>query len=339
MDKRLKKELDKHNYEQYKKEWRGFCSDHREIPLYFKDWFWDANCEEWHVIVCKKDGYIIGAFPFCYSIRKGLFFIENPWQVPRGGIWLNIEKALSIEKKQRFFSEITNDILLKLPRYDYLNIRMDTVFDNWSTFYWQGFDSTPQYTYTISDRDLSELKSTFSKKRRQRINTASKKYEVKVNSISVDEYWEFFQKTYDEKGEKISFTKEMFEKLVYSLQEHRSIQIRSAHEGEKISAVQIVFMDSDRMYYHFCTQLQDTMDAQSLLVFDALQYAMNTGRKFDFEGSMIKGPAQFAFSFYPDTEIVYHIYGRSDKYIMMDSFRKLSNLVKAGLKKRLYSKK
>ena len=177
------------------------------------------------------------------------------------------------------------------------------------------------------------MKSTFSKKRRQRINTASKKYEIRLNAISINEYWDFFQTTYNEKGEEISFSKEMFERLISNLQEHKAIQIRSAHEGDKIVAVQIVFMDSTRIYYHFCSQLQDSMDAQSLLVFDALQYAMDTGKKFDFEGSMIKGPAEFAFSFYPDTEVVYHVYDRSDRYIMLDSVRNIFNLIKKGTRK------
>lgn len=325
LDKRIERELSKNDFQQQKEEWRRYCALHAMVPLYFLDWYWDANCndpKEWQVIIYKKDDNIVGAFPFCYSIRKGLFFIENPWQVARGGIWIEIEDSMSMEKKQRIFSEVVNYIVSKLPRYDFLNIRMDTFFDNWSAFYWNGFEAVPQYTYTICNRGSADLKSTFSKKRRQRINTALKKYEVKINSITVDEYWEFFKKTYDAKRENISFSKEMFKKLIAALSEHKAVQIRSAYDMERIVAVQVVFVDSNRIYYHFCTQLQDTMDAQSLLVYDAMQYAMNTGRTFDFEGSMIKGAAEFALSFNPKSEIIYHIYKKSNKYLFLDTVRK-----------------
>lgn len=339
MDKRIERELSKDNFIQQKKEWRDFCANHATIPLYFLDWYWDANCktpEDWQVIICKRDDSIIGAFPFCYSIRKGLFFIENPWQVARGGVWIDMNESVSIEKRQRNYSEIINYIISKLPRYDFLNIRMDTLFDNWSSFYWNRFEAIPQYTYTICNKECIGLKNTFSKKRRQRINTALKKYEVRINSITVDEYWDFFKETYDAKKEEISFTKEMFQKLISVLIEHNAIQIRSAYDKEHIVAVQIVFMDSGRMYYHFCTQLQDTMDAQSLLVYDAMQYAMNTGRKFDFEGSMIKGAAEFAFSFNPDTEIIYHIYSKSNKYLFLDAIRNINFLIMKEIKKKQF---
>ena len=308
-----------------KKEWRLFCKKEERVPLYFKDWYWDINCEDaddWWVIVVhdEKTDEIIAAFPFMYRKIHGMFRIENPWQVARAGIWIRPLDGVSMQKEMEIYKTVTEAVVERLPECDLFYVDFDSNFANWSPLLWKGFRASPNYTYTIDKRDGETLKSTVSKRCRQKINTGSKKYDIRVNETGIDEYWDFFEETYEWKDKKINFTKERFTRLISGLKAHDAVQIRSAHESGRIVAAQITFLDNDRMYYHFCTQL-DSMDAQSALTYFSIKYAMETGRKFDFEGSMIKGPAEFAFTFQPDTEICYQVRKESRKYRIVNGIR------------------
>ena len=120
--------------------------------------------------------------------------IEAPWQVARSGLWVDMSEDVSIEKKIHTLNEVVGYIIDKLPRYDYFNINFDTDFDNWSPFYWKGFSSTINYTYTIRGHSSDEIKSTFSRRRRQRVNAGEKKFDILKNKLSTQEIWDFYQR-------------------------------------------------------------------------------------------------------------------------------------------------
>lgn len=316
-----------------KKRWHQLCKEHEGIILYMKDWFWDATAptpEDWRVIIYEKNG-ISAAFPFLYYKIHGMWRIESPWQVARSGVWVDMPKDVSIEKKIHVMNEIVNFILDRLPRYDFFNINFNTDFDNWSPFYWKGFSASVNYTYTISGRAIDDVKSSFSRRRKQRINSGKKKYDIKIDELDPDGVWNFYEKSYESRKKEISFSKDQLEKLLINLKAHNAVQIRSAHLDNEIVAVEVALLDQHNMYHQFCTHLDATPDAQSLITYDAILFAMETGRKFDFEGSMIKGPAEFYISYLPSTEVCYCIHDESRKYKILDSIRKVIILIKESI--------
>lgn len=59
----------KYDYKKAKMDWHELnVSNEADIPLYMKDWYWDAVCDstdEWKVIcIYSEEGEIEAAFPF-----------------------------------------------------------------------------------------------------------------------------------------------------------------------------------------------------------------------------------------------------------------------------------
>ncbi|RKM57884.1 GNAT family N-acetyltransferase [Butyrivibrio sp. CB08] len=329
----VKAKMKEYDFQLAKVKWHEICESHPEMPIYKKDWFWDATSdspEDWKVIVYEGKN-ITAAFPFMYRRIHGMWRIEAPWQVARSGLWLDMSEDVSLEKKIHKLNEIVEFVLDRLPNYDYFNIYFDTDFDNWSPFCWKGFQSSVSYTYTISGYSSEEVKSVVSKRRKQRINAGEKKYVIRENELSFQGIWDFYELAYLRWNREISFTKEQFFKLMETLEDHNAMEIRSAHAGDQIVAVEVVLKDETTLYHQFCVNLPECPDAQSLLTHNAICKALDDGKKFDFEGSMIKGPALFYISFSPKEEICYCIHDESGKYTFLNCIRRMLALIKDSI--------
>lgn len=313
-----------YDFKEAKEKWHEICGSEVYMPIYHRDWYWDAVCDssdEWKVIIYDGE-YAVAGFPFFYRKIHGMQRIENPWQVARGGLWISWKKEITFEKKMHIYNEITQYVIERLPHYDYFNVNFLPSYKNWSAFSWSGFEAGVNYNYVIENRPRNEIKANCSKSRRNRINTAQKKYIVKVNEISIDEYWSFFKKSLKDRDKNIAFEKNRFERLIKELKSRNAVQIRSAfEENGAIAAVEICLMDERSLYHQFCANKYGNNDAQSLLTYDAICFAMETGRRFDFEGSMIKGVAEYNFSFSPETEICLIIHRESKKYRRLNVIR------------------
>lgn len=142
----------KYDFDLAKSAWRELNKTEQTIPLYMRDWYWDAVCETpdaWKVICVWKNNLIEAAFPFLYSRRKGMWFIELPWQVSTAGIWLRNQNISQKGKALTYLTDIVNEIISYLPKFDCFMINFNYMLWTWHPFYWKGFQATPLYTSVI----------------------------------------------------------------------------------------------------------------------------------------------------------------------------------------------
>lgn len=141
-----------YDFEKAKRDWRSLNRQENSIPLYMKDWYWDAVCDfpdEWKVICVEKNDRVEAAFPFCYRKKGGLRFIELPWQVPTAGIWLRNQNIMQKGKALAYLTDIVNEIVRLLPDFDSFKVNFNHLLWTWHPFYWRGFDAKPLYTSVI----------------------------------------------------------------------------------------------------------------------------------------------------------------------------------------------
>jgi len=63
--------------------------------------------------------------------------------------------------------------------------------------------------------------------------------------------------------------------------------------------------------------MQDASDAKSAVIDFAIQDTLQKGKKFDFEGSMIRGVCEFNLSYNPEWETYYLVQKMSPKYRLL----------------------
>lgn len=332
MDEKTKANLSHYDFVADKEAWRALCAADESVPVYFKDWFWDANCgdsDDWQVILVKDNGAVVAAFPFVYARRKGLYHIENAWQIPAAGMWLRDVSAGNAGKMLKQLDDIVAAYVRALPYFDRFDVCFGKSLWTWQPFYWRGFDCIPGYTMIIDSAD--NFKTALSKTRRKLVAKTEKLCRVEVNALTKEDYWQFFLETYKVREREPHYTREQFFKLFDALETHSAMELRSVYEieGGDLAAVNLCITDCTRLYDHFGAHMPGrAYGAKSLAINCAIKSALCQGKVFDFEGSMIQGVCEFNSSFNPRWETRYRIKKYSRRYAFADSIRHCARAIR-----------
>lgn len=331
-----------YDFAQAKSEYRVFCEagDH-DLPVFALPWYLDAACassEDWQVVLYKEDGQIRAAFPFAYTKGKyGLWRIHNPWQAARLGIWIDYrEKSKRPGSRETYESAVVADIISKLPYYDEFCAAFDARFQNWQPFYRMGFQQTSHYSYVLDPPE--NLLAQLSYNMRREVRLLQKDYTVDGH-ISLEEYWDFFEKSYRQRGRTPSYGKEPFFRLCEAALRQRACRLIGCRDQSgSLFSIAGVFMDSRRMYNMFNTFDTSTkFSTLPLVTLYAIESARQMGLLFDFEGSMIPGVANYNLKFNAVKEPYFVITDYSDKYRLLNGLRESARAAKRLTSAKIHS--
>lgn len=304
--------MHEYNFENSKQEWRKTCEQKQDISIFMKDWYFDAVCDnsdDWKVITIKENNKVVAGFPFEYTRGKRFWRIGNPWMVPRAGIWIDYGNRSAYYKRNSFEEEICEKIIELLPYFDIFCISFHARHQNWMPFYKNGFDQRTYYSHVIYPENVNEniLWSALQKYRRKEILKAKEKYVVKTNQ-DWELFYSFFEWYYRKKDISISFTKEKYMKLSNALQKNGALKIDFAYdEKDKLCAALYSVLDFDRNYTLFVAFDSTEKGARALLDWKGIIDAMNLGKIYDFEGSMLSGVSDYNSRFNAFMEPYFYI--------------------------------
>lgn len=279
-----------------KEKYIEFYLKHPDICIFSAPWWLTAVCgeENWDVIIIEKNGQIKAVFPF-YT-RKGRFNSTNivlPPLTQKMGPYIVYEKNLtSITKRISYEHEIYNEIILKLPKFRYLNVNFAQEYKNWLPFYWNGFSQTTRYSYQIHNiKDHDQVLKNFAKSKKYEIPKAQKKLKLKFD-LPADEFYDYFEAVVKERGDKVSYSRDLFKKLYATCYENNSGRVFYCVDDENnIHAVNITLWDNTTAYYLIAMRKKEynTSGGTEFLVYETIKYVSQFIDIFDFEGSMMKG--------------------------------------------------
>ena len=259
-----------------------------------------------------------------------MYFIEVPWQVASAGIWYRVSESSSMAKQLKYIDDIITSVIKELPKYDCFRITFGANLWTWQPFYWAGFKATPCYTMLIEDILPEQMIKSITSSRRNIVRRKDD-YRFVDDELGPEDAFQFIESCYKQRGKKLTYSKERFLKLLYSLREHDAVKIRSLYNGDEIAAVNILFGDKERNYNHFVVHSVKAQDSGTKIIFDSILCTMAEAKTFDFEGSMIQDNCRFYSSFNPKWEIKYVIENFSNRYIIMQSLRTIVIAIKTSI--------
>lgn len=271
-----------------------------DICIYAKPWWLDLMCGNtpggWNVILSLKEDNIRAALPYYIKNKYGLQFITQPFLTQHCGLYLPIDDSYKNEKKYQTEQEIMNELIEKLESDEgsiaYFKQNMPHTFYNGLPFYWKGYRLETRYTYLIRSSSISEaeIEKNYSKVVRYDLKKASKLCNV-VESDDVEQFYKLYCQTYERQNLKppVSFSKMLDIDSVCREHSARRLIFAESNDGKKYCAAYFV-MDNKYVYYLFSgTDIKyRNANALCLLIADGIRFACDTGRDFDFEGSMTK---------------------------------------------------
>lgn len=260
-----------------------------------------GNCVE---VFVEEENEVIAHW--CVAMKGR--FVYTPPQTQTMGFWISPE-VLASDTYGNKRKEIINQLLDKV---DFKNgiIALGLQNTYFLPFIWRGFRVSPRVTYRLIDlTDLDAIYSKFAKIVKKNIKAAANKVEIR-ESNDVKPLYTLLEKTFGMQKRKYPFSYTFIESIYTACKHHNAGKLLYAYDraGNLHSGVMFVY-DENACYYLLAgTDPQyRSSGANSLLLWEGIQFASENSKCFDFEGSMIEGIENFIRSFGGDPMVYYEV--------------------------------
>lgn len=285
-----------------KDRYRRLCEEEPSIPIFSRDWWLDAVCgDAWDVCLIEKGGKILATMPFHITRRYGFTLLTHPKLTQTLGPWLRPSDA-KYSNRLGQEKDLLTALINQLPEFSLLQQNWHHANTNWLPFYWQGFQQTTRYTYRLPDlSNLDSIWAGFRENIRRDIRKATNRFNLKVRTdVALDEFLSLNVQTFDRQGMALPYSPAFVRQLDQSCASHSARQsfIAEDDQGQKHAGVYIIW-DEQSAYYLMGggdPKLRSS-GATSLCMWEAIQFAANKTKSFDFEGSMIEPVERFFRAF------------------------------------------
>ena len=277
-----------------KLEYINFCKSHdSSINIFHKSWWLDSVCgkQNWDVAIYKKDNEIIAALPFYTKKKFGYkLIIQPPFTQKLGYFFSKEEYKIFYEKNSKEYRKIIFELINQLPNFDYFNQSFFSEVKNWLPFYWNGFDQKTFYSYKIKNIKEKDTMKIFSSGKLTDLKKAKKKFNVKMNAVSAEEFSNHHKASLRKKRDKPFYTLTTLKKLIDAISKNKSGYILSAEDkdsGEIGALILIVYDKYDS--YNLITSISSKYRSYApltLLFYNSIEESKKYSINYDFEGGM-----------------------------------------------------
>ena len=290
-----------------------------EAPLFFQPWWLEAvSPGAWDYVVVRRGEEVAAILPYTFKIRlNGLRLIEMPRLTPYLGPWLrpsNAKYANRLGEEKDLMTELID----ALPPFAAFQQDFHPAITNWLPFHWKGFEQTTRYTYRIDDtRNPTQLLSETRENIRREIKKAQKQVGVS-EAESIEEFLPLHRLTFSRQGKKLPHSEEALRRVDAACRERglRRILVAKGTDAQAHAALYLV-TDKHAVYYLLGggdPELR-TSGATSLIMWEAIRWASEQGKQFDFEGSMLE-PIERFFRSFGARQVPFFTIGKCDSAVV-----------------------
>ncbi|MFA9464118.1 MAG: GNAT family N-acetyltransferase [Velocimicrobium sp.] len=276
-----------------KEKYQLFCENNKDIPI-FSCWWWMEEVTDgtWDVLLCEKNGAIVGSLVYYPINRENKTLILRPVLTQNNGIYIKYPKYIKTAKKAAIYEEIITDLLNQLEQLDIYYYEQNYHYNitNWLPMFWRGYHEITRYTYVIEDtKDLERVVSEFGASVRSSIKKAEKTVRI-YDDISTEEFYNINEKTFLRQKLRTPFSYELFKHLDAACEKRGCKKVYYAKDTKgNIHGASYFVWDETSVYYLLSGGNPEyrSSQAQTLLIYEGIKLAHKLGKKFDFEGSVL----------------------------------------------------
>jgi lipid II:glycine glycyltransferase (peptidoglycan interpeptide bridge formation enzyme) len=284
-----------------KQKYREFCRKEKNIPIFSKDWWLDSVCgeENWDVVLFEKGGEIWASLPY-QKTKKAIFkIITMPKLTQTMGVYIKYPPKQKYYKRLSWEKEIMSKLIEGLPKVDMFSQNFDKNITNWLPFYWASFEQTTRYTYVIENLGVDDLEKNFETDIRRRRRKALKVGVEVLESNDIKKFYELNSMTFARQDINIPYNFDFVKNLYEKCKENSAVKMYFAKYQDEVIAVNFLVYDDNTVYYLMGGIDPDkrNLGAMDVVQFESIKFALDSGRTFDFEGSMIESIEKYFRSF------------------------------------------
>jgi len=275
--------------------------------LFQQPWWLEAVAPgAWSAVEIWRGGALQARLPYVVERRMGLTLLRQPPLTQVLGPWIRpLEGTYATQLAHQ--TELYMELIEQLPAHDYFSQCFHYSVENWLPFYWQGFQQTTCYTYVIDNlTHLDQVGAAFQKNIRYDIRKTRKQLRVH-SAYDIDRFLQVAERTFARQGQPLPYSRAVVHRLDDACKAQSARQIFFAEDASgRVHAVAYIVWDERSAYYLMGggdPELRIS-GAASLVLWEAIQFASQVSRHFDFEGSMI-GPIEHFFRAFGARQVPY----------------------------------
>jgi GNAT superfamily N-acetyltransferase len=274
-------------------EWDHFVDESPQGCIFCRSWWLEAVCPQgFEVLVLRKGGRIVAGMPLVTLRKWGYTYVCMPQLTQTLGPLLVPSNRQTYEGRLSHEMGLLESLVEAIPDFAYFSVRFHSSLTNWLPFYWAGYEQTTLYSYILTGlTNLDQVFSDFAHMKRKNIKKAEKLVEVRED-LSAEDFYANHAMTLHKQGLSILYRYELF-KSIYDAahRNHAGKTWYAVDDQQNIHAAIFVVFDRKSAYYLISSIDPDyrSSGAATLLLRDAIAHVSQYTKRFDFEGSMIRG--------------------------------------------------
>ena len=291
-----------------KEKYIAFADVREDLRIYNKPFWLDAVCgpDHWDAVVIEESGEIAAAVPYHKTRdRRGISYVLQPQLTQCFDIWTRPTAGMKQEKylacQFRWIGEIVQK-LLDIGA-DYYQMTFSSSLDNWAPFYWEGFHQQTRYTFLLRADQIMEdpfwgMNSTMKRSLRQASGSVSLE-----ELQDLDLFYHLQSNALSRQGIANPFSKDLVERVYQACRDHDCAKMLAVKDGGEIRSAGLYVFDRNFVYELLLGSsqgrrsslpgsAQKSKNYKALMTCEMIRFAGETGRGFDFEGSMVRSIAE-----------------------------------------------
>ncbi|KXU84135.1 hypothetical protein CI15_26945 [Paraburkholderia monticola] len=264
------------------------------FSIFHEPWWLDiATGGNWAMAKVMHGNQLMGQLPYC-STRKGAFRISHlpPLTHTLGPVVQSL--GLDGPREQSHRQTVTSALIEQLPHFDSFYQPLDARIEDALAFSLHGFTVSVRYTFQISpERTICQVWDTMHSKTRNVIRSAEKNLTVAPIATPA-EFLRFYEANLSGRSRQNAYGRVM-NQLVNAFVERQTGHLLGAYstDGRLVAAIGLVW-DQHAMYYLLSSREDKAHSgAISLLIWKAIQQAIERKLTFDVDGFYDRGTCKF----------------------------------------------
>lgn len=281
--------------------YRQFCGNEPRVPLFLKDWWLDAVCQEWDVAIVYNGDTICGVWPYSIERKMNVSIYRDQALTPYMGPYVFYPHDLKPTKRDNFQHETITSLLDKMPDAKVWHISSFPGLKQVGLFADHDFDVQVRQTFIMPLADnIDDVFARLHEDYRRNVRKAEKELTIANEPEMLQQLWAYQKATLDRKDVRTPFTQMQIQQLFDACIVNDCGALWVARKEGEVQAIIWHVWDDAQGYYLVGSKNPNAKDnrAMTALIWQAIQHSQQLGKTgFDFEGSMDQGVEKFFRNF------------------------------------------